>query len=109
MDSQLFGARRFPRTSALLASSAGHGWSALSAELRSHSICEAPTIVPQHVELILVITGNPDSLVRRTVLGLCQEAAPKTGAIWLSPVGVGKEVTITAPIPRTLHLHLPIE
>jgi AraC family transcriptional regulator len=32
---------------------------------------------------------------------------PKTGAIWLSPAGVGKEIAITAPIPQTLHLYLP--
>lgn len=109
MDSQIFGARRFPRTSALLASSAGLGWSALSAELRSHGISEASTIVPQHVELILVVAGNPDSLVRRTGVELYQEAAPRTGAIWLSPAGVGKEIAIAAPIPQTLHMHLPTE
>jgi AraC family transcriptional regulator len=33
---------------------------------------------------------------------------PKTGAIWLSPAGVGKEIAITAPIPQTMHLYLPI-
>jgi AraC family transcriptional regulator len=32
---------------------------------------------------------------------------PKTGAIWLSPAGVGKEIVITAPIPQTMHLYLP--
>jgi AraC family transcriptional regulator len=109
MNAQAFTARRFPPTSALLASSAGLGWSTLSAELRSHGVAEAPTIVPQQVELILVIAGNQNGLVRRTGVGLRQEAAPRTGAIWLSPVGVGKEIAITAPIPQTLHLHLPIE
>src|SRR6202000_1959919 len=107
MNAQTFAARRFPRTSALLASSAGLGWSSLSAELRSHGICEAPPIVPQHVEIILVVAGNPDGLVRRTGSGLHQEAAPRTGAIWLSPAGFGKECAIAAPIPQTLHLHLP--
>ena len=109
MDSQILGARSFPRTSALLASSAGRGWSTLSAQLRSHGIGEAPTVVPQHVEVILVVAGNSDSLVRRTVVGFCQEAAPRTGAIWLSPSGVGKEIAITAPIPQTMHMHLTIE
>src|SRR5713101_5640104 len=108
MDSQIFGARRFPPTSALLASSSGLGWSALSAELRSHGISEARSIVPQHVELILVVAGNPDSLVRRTGVRLCQEAVPRTGAIWLSPAGVGKEIAIAAPIPQTMHMHLSI-
>jgi AraC family transcriptional regulator len=109
MDSQVFGVRRFPRTSALLASSAGLGWSSLAAELRSHGVCDAPTIVPQHVELILVVVGNPDSLVRRTGIELCQEATPRTGAIWTSPAGAGKAITITAPVPRALHMHLPVE
>ena len=109
MDAQILGARRFPRTSALLASSAGLGWSALSAELRSHGVGESPTVVPQHVELILVIAGNPDSLVRRTGDELLQEAAPRTGAIWLSPAAVGKQIAITAPIPQTLHIHLPVD
>jgi AraC family transcriptional regulator len=46
--------------------------------------------------------------VIRTGAGQCQEARPSTGAIWLSPVGVGDNViTIKAPIPTTLHLYLP--
>jgi AraC family transcriptional regulator len=66
-----------------------------------------PAIVPQHVEICLVVAGNKDGLVRRTGAGFCQEAMPKTGAIWLSPAGVGKEIVITAPIPQTMHLYLP--
>ena len=107
MESPTHGVRRYPRTSALLASSAGLGWSTLSAELRSHGACEAPTIVPQHVEIILVVAGNQDSLVRRTGAGFRQEATPKTGTVWLSPAGVGKEIAITAPISQTMHLYLP--
>jgi AraC family transcriptional regulator len=109
MNAQTFGARRFPRTSAPLASSAGLGWRTVSAELRSHGIAEAPSIVPQHVELILVVAGNQDGVVRRTGAGLHQEATPRTGTIWLSPAGFGKEIAITAPIPQTLHLHLTVE
>jgi len=108
MDSQIFGVRRFHRTSALLASSAGLGWSTISVDLRSHGIGEAPTLVPQHVEIILVIAGNRDGLVRRTGSGFCQETAPRTGAVWLSPAGVGKEIAVTAPIPQTMHMHLPV-
>jgi AraC family transcriptional regulator len=108
MDSQILGTRRFPPTSALLASSAGLGWSALSAEVRSHGIGEAWTTVPQHVDLFLVVAGNPDSLLSRTLVGVHQEAAPRTGALWLSPAGVGRHVALTAPIPRTLHMYLPI-
>ena len=107
MQLRTHGVRKYPSTSALLASSAGLGWSTISAELRSHGVAEAPAIVPQHVEICLVVAGNKDGLVRRTGAGFCQEAMPKTGAIWLSPAGVGKEIVITAPIPQTMHLYLP--
>ena len=107
MELQTHGVRKYPPTSALLASSAGLGWSTMTAELRSHGVIEAPAIVPQHVEICLVVAGNKDGLVRRAGAGFCQEAMPKTGAIWLSPAGVGKEIVITAPIPQTMHLYLP--
>ena len=64
--------------------------------------------VPQHVDLILVVAGNPDGLLSRTLVGVHQEAVPRTGALWLSPAGVGRHVALTAPIPRTLHMYLPI-
>jgi len=99
--------RNYPRTSALLASSAGLGWSTISVELRSHGVSEASATLPRYVEVCLVIAGNEDGLVRRNAAGFCQEATPKTGAIWLSPAGVSKEIAITAPIPETAHLYLP--
>jgi AraC family transcriptional regulator len=107
MALQTHGVRKYPSTSGLLASSAGLGWSTLSVELRSHGVCEALAVVPQHVEICLVVEGNKDGLVRRTGAGFCQEAIPKTGAIWLSPAGVGKEIVITGAIPQTMHLYLP--
>jgi AraC family transcriptional regulator len=107
MPLQTHGVRKYPPTSALLASSAGLGWSTMSVELRSHGIFEAPAVVPQHVEICLVVGGNEESLVRRSGAGLHQEAIPRTGAIWLSPAGVGKEIAVTAPIPQTMHLYLP--
>ncbi len=107
MQLRTHGVRKYPPTSALLASSAGLGWSTISAELRSHGVGEAAAVVPQHVEICLVVAGNKDSLVRRTGAGFCQEAMPKTGAIWLSPAGVAKGIAITAPIPQTMHLYLP--
>jgi AraC family transcriptional regulator len=101
------GARKYP-TSTLLGSSAGLGWSTISAELRSHPASESPAIVPQNVELCLTIAGNDEGLVIRTGAGQRQETRPSTGVIWLSPVGIGDDqITITAPIPRTLHLYLP--
>jgi AraC family transcriptional regulator len=107
MELQTHGVRKYPSTSALLASSIGLGWSTISVELRSHGVSEAAAIVPQHVEICLVVAGNKDGLVRRTGAGFCEEAMPNTGAIWLSPAGVGKEIVITAPIPQTMHLYLP--
>src|ERR1700676_4327748 len=107
MEPQTHGVRKYPPTSALLASSAGLGWSTISVELRSHGVCEQPAIVPQHVEICLVVAGDEDGLVRRTGAGFCQEAMPKSGAIWLSPAGVGKEIVITSPIPQTMHMYLP--
>src|SRR5258708_1105910 len=107
MELQTHGVRTYPSTSALLASSPGLGCSTISLELRSHGVSEAPAIVPQHVEICLVVAGNKDGLVRRTGAGFCQEAMPNTGAIWLSPAGVGKEIVITAPIPQTMQLYLP--
>jgi AraC family transcriptional regulator len=101
------GVRKYPSTSALLATSAGLGWSTISAELRSHGVSETSGIVSQHVEISSVVAGNKDGLVRRTEAGFYQEAMPKTGTIWLSPAGVSKEIAITAPIPQTLHLYLP--
>ena len=107
MELQTHGARKYP-TSALLGSSAGLGWSTISAELRSHDVSETPSIVPQHTEICLAVVGNEKGLVRRTGAGQCQHTVPRTGAIWLSPIGVGdKTIAITAPIPQTLHLYLP--
>lgn len=102
-----FGTRKYHRTSAVLASSAGLGWSTLAAELRSHVACEVPPIVVEHVEICLTICGVQDGLVRRTAAGLYQEAIPETGTIWLSPAGVSKEIVIDAPVLQTMHLHLP--
>jgi AraC family transcriptional regulator len=107
MELQTHGARKYP-TSGLLASSAGLGWPTISGELRSHAVSETPVIVPQHTELCLAVIGTDNGLVRRTGVGQRQEVMPTSGAIWLSPIGVGdNEVAITAPIPKAMHLYLP--
>ena len=64
MELQTHSARKYP-TSTLLKSSAGLGWSTISAELRSHDIFETPVIAPQHVELCLTIDGNNDGHLLR--------------------------------------------
>jgi AraC family transcriptional regulator len=108
MELQTHGAKKYS-VSKLLLSSAGLGWSTLSAELREHGVIETPVVVPQHVEVCLAVAGNNDGLVRRSGGGQCQEFAPTTGAICLAPIGIGdKRTTITAPIPKTMHLYLPM-
>ena len=101
------GVRKHPPDSVLLASSAELGWSAISAELWSHSVSGTQWVVPQCVEIFLVLAGNDDGLVRRSGVGFHQEATPQTGTIWLSPAGIGKEIALTAPIPQTMHMYLP--
>jgi AraC family transcriptional regulator len=88
-----------------LRSSAGLGWSTISAELRSHRVSETPVTVPLHTELIFAVSGNEDGLVRRTGAGQTQKTIPRTGTIWLAPVG--EHATITAPLPELMHLYLP--
>jgi AraC family transcriptional regulator len=106
MELQTHGATKYP-TSALLASSAGLGWSGISAELRSHGVSETPAIVPQNVELILAVVGNDEGLVIRSGAGQRKEVRPSTGIFCLTPVGVDNQITIKAPVPKTLHLFLP--
>ncbi len=91
MELQTHGAKKYP-ASALLKSSAG---------------LETRAIVPQHVELCLVVRGNDNGLVKRTGADQPEWAIPTTGSIWVCPVGLGAgTISITAPIPETLHLYL---
>jgi AraC family transcriptional regulator len=94
--------------STLLASSAGLGWSTIAVELRSHGVGDIPIVARQHLEVCFAVVGNENGLVRRTGAGQVQETIPLAGTAWLSPVGVGDNVlTITAPIPKGMHLYLP--
>jgi AraC family transcriptional regulator len=104
---QTHGGRKYP-TSELLESSEGRDWTTIAAELRSHGVSETPIIMPKHTEICIAMVGNRNGLVRRSGAGQQQSTAPRTGAIWLSPIGVGdNELGITAPIAETLHLYLP--
>jgi AraC family transcriptional regulator len=94
--------------STLLASSAGLGWSTIFAELRSYGVGESPVTTPQHVEISVVIVGNKNALVTRIASDQCQKAVPKNGTIWLSPIGVGYKIAASAPVPKAMHLYLPI-
>jgi AraC family transcriptional regulator len=106
MELQTHGARKYP-TSALLGSSAELGWSGISAELRSHPAIDTPVVVPQNVELCLIVAGNDEGLAVRSGAGQRHETRPSTGTFCLAPVGVDNQIVVTAPVPRTLHLYLP--
>jgi AraC family transcriptional regulator len=93
-------------TSDLLCSSAGLGWSTISAELRCHAASETPVLVPQNVELILAVVGNDEGLVIRTGAGQRTEARPSTGVFCLTPVGVDNQLAIKVPVPKALHVYL---
>jgi AraC family transcriptional regulator len=101
------GSKQYP-TSTLLASSKGLGWSAISADLRSHVPGETQVMPREHVQLCFAVTGNENCLVTRTGAGQHQETIPLTGTAWLSPPGIGDSVlSISAPIPKGMHVYLP--
>jgi AraC family transcriptional regulator len=106
MELLTHGARKYP-TSTLLRSSAGLGWSTITAELRSHQASETPVIVPQNVELCLMVAGNDEGLVIGTGAGQRRVIRPSTGVFCLAPVGVDNQIAIKVRVPRTLHLSLP--
>jgi AraC family transcriptional regulator len=106
MDLSTHGSRKYS-TSTLLQSSAGLGWSTISAELRSHAASETPVIVPQNVEVIFAVAGNDEGLVIRTGGGQRQETRPSTGVFCVTPAGVDNQLAITVAVPRALHLYLP--
>jgi AraC family transcriptional regulator len=106
MELLTHGARKYP-TSTLLRSSAGLGWSTITAELRSHQVSETPVIVPQNVELCLMVAGNDEGLVIGTGAGQRRVIRPSTGVFCLAPVGVDNQIAIKVRVPRTLHLSLP--
>jgi AraC family transcriptional regulator len=102
------GQRKYPR-SKLLLSSADRGWTTLSAELRSHSAGRIVSIEQQSVEVVIALAGT-DGPVTRIGAGRQEQTRPEAGTVWLVPTGVGlEEIVISAPMPKTLHLFLPIQ
>jgi AraC family transcriptional regulator len=99
-------AMKYPR-SALLGSLVAYDCSVIEAELRSHVAGESVLPPQQEVEICIVLEGNDDGLVKRNGAGLCDQAVPAAGSIWLSPIDLDRKVlTITQPIASTLHLRL---
>jgi len=107
-DWHVDGQRKYPR-SRLLLSSADRGWTTLSAEMRSHSAGRIVSIEQQSVEVVIALAAA-DGPVRRIGAGRQEQTRPDAGTIWLVPTGVGpEEIVIAAPMPKTLHLFLPIQ
>lgn len=102
------GTRKYPR-SQLLLSSADRGWTTLSAELRSHSAGRIGSIEQQNVEVVIALAAT-EGLVTRIGAGRQEQTRPHPGTVWLVPTGIGpEEIVISQPMPKTLHLFLPIQ
>jgi AraC family transcriptional regulator len=105
---QVDGRQKYPR-SRLLLSSFDRDWTDLSVELRSHPAGRIVSIEQQNVEVVIAL-ATTDGSVTRTGAGKREEARPNAGTVWLVPTGVGpEEIVLSTPMPRTLHLFLPIE
>ncbi|HWK95359.1 MAG TPA: AraC family transcriptional regulator [Pseudolabrys sp.] len=101
-----FGEQKFPQAG-LLRSSAGRNWRGIAAELRSHPVCDVPAIVPHQMEVTVAIRGSRQGRVERRGAGQFQQTTPKTGTLWLCPIGVAEDsIRITAPLPEILHLYV---
>jgi AraC family transcriptional regulator len=61
------------------------------------------------VEIAIGISGGDDSFVVRNNAGRQEQAKWAEGSVWVAPIGVDEaEVAVTAPIPKALHLYLPV-
>jgi AraC family transcriptional regulator len=94
----------------LQASSAKSGWTSIFAELRSHPIGAISSAAQKNIEIIIAMEGTENGSVIRSAGGRIQEAKASSKAVWLAPTGIGaEEILLTAAMPKTLHLYLPIE
>jgi AraC family transcriptional regulator len=104
-----FVCKKYP-VSRLLASSADRGWSTINVELRSHAPGTIKSSTQHDVEIVVALEGSPDGQVIRTGAGGRQQTCSIPGTIWLVPIGIGEEqIEITAPLPKALHLYLPVQ
>jgi AraC family transcriptional regulator len=93
----------------LLVSSADRGWSALSAELRSHSdgVIALKDTQPE-TEISVDIRGN-GSVITRQRGGIVDRTVAERGTTWLSPAGLQEDfiIDISDRVPGILHIYLP--
>ena len=77
--------------------------------MRSHSAGRIVSIEQQSVEVVIALAGT-DGPVTRIGAGRQEQTQPHAGTVWLVPTGVGlEEIVISAPMPKTLHLFLPLQ
>jgi AraC family transcriptional regulator len=99
---------KYPNTT-LLKSSNDLGWSALIAELYSHSRYEGPgAAAPADAEVGVIVRGSDEGLLMYKFAGSWQSVRPTTGSIRLRPIGrADDEVRICSPKVEVLHLYVP--
>lgn len=105
---QAFGGQKFP-VAALLASSAGRGWSGIQAELRTHPQGEILPVEPRHMEITVALDTTP-AYVQRRAGALCQRTPVQRGTIWFCPIGFKEDdILLSASLSRILHLFIGAE
>lgn len=79
----------------------------IAAELREQPAGRIGSPDQHTVEVAIGIRGGEDGFIVRTNAG--QQVPWSEGSVWIAPIGVDEEeVVATAPIPRVLHLYLPV-
>lgn len=92
----------------LLISSAGRGWTGLTAALFRHGQGVLSWKNPQpDTEICVDLVGNR-SVVTRTGGGISDRTVAQRGSIWMSPAGLHEDILeISDAMPAVLHLYLP--
>lgn len=79
----------------------------IAAELREQPAGRIGSPDQHTVEVAIGIRGGKDGFIVRTNAG--QQVPWSEGSVWIAPIGVDEEeVVATAPIPKVLHLYLPV-
>jgi AraC family transcriptional regulator len=89
----------------LLASSAGLGWSGLSAAL--HTLRRGQFARKPEMGVSVAVAISPsNSLITRSGGGMGDRSIAQRGTVWLCPA-VEHLIETSAPVPQILHLYLP--
>ena len=100
------GDRKFT-AAALLASSAGRGWSKLAVDVRSHVAGPIPAFITEATELTLIVRGEGAAMVHRAAHGVRQKAPAVRGTSFIIPTATHEEATfLTDDIAEVMHIYL---